>query len=240
MVDNGTTRRSKRRGLIGTGILLMIISSVVGFGMAAYAMAPMISGFLALSSGSHPTVEMPGEITLPEGYEGGIVASIQSGGALPASCKVSGPDGEPVALQQARTFGSGAQASDGRQIRVQGMFVSEQSGQYTVSCEGSGDFGVVEYDAGRSLWLLPSLLGFPVFAVGAVLVVVGVLRRRPRGVESENSGGGGGGGYRPTNNPENHGDTPLGSAPPAPAAPSPAERPAADPDANELPRRYGG
>ena len=239
-VDAPRGPRKGRRGLIPVGITLMVLSTAIGFGMAAYAVSPMISGFLSLASGTYPTMEMPDTMTLPEGHAGGFIAAVQSGGAVPAVCTVNDASGNPVALEQANTVGSQTTTRDGRQIRVLGLFSADRPGRYMVSCDGSGDFGVVEYDLDRGKWLLPSLLGFPIFAVGAVLVIVGLVSRRnsgppvlPPNVEPVPPYPGGN-----AYGPGAAADPPLavpGRYPADPPAPAPAA-----PSNDELPRRYGG
>lgn len=212
-----------KRLLITSGIVLMVLSTVCGVGLFVYGFGPMITGIASLSSNSSNGVEMPGSIQLRDGHPGGLLVTIQSAGALPASCTVTDPQGAPVGLQSGSSFGGPAQAADGRAIRVVGLFNTPIPGTYSIECDGSGDFQIVEFDSTRSVWGMASFLGFFVFFIGLVLTIVGVVSgRRDRNNPGQTFGAGGPPGAPwPTagNDPQQWG------APPAPGGQSPTEWP---------------
>lgn len=206
----------KRKGLILTGIVMMVASTVFGIGLAAYGFGPLLGTFMDLGQGNAETTEMSKTLDVPVSESGAMLTTIQSAGALPATCEVTDPEGRVVALSQGGAFQE-SQTADGRKLTILGVFTPNRPG-FKASCDGSGEFAVVALDTSRMLWGVLSFLGFIGFAIGVVLVILGVVLRRRGGPSDPNPA------YIPT--------TDAPSAPPI-ASQSPSSAPN-----NDIPGRY--
>lgn len=182
---NPTRARLRRSGrqLVRVGAVLTVVSLVV----------TLVAGFLTRSMINHlqdnsaELLDGGASVTLQEGTErtlyvtGGLIAP---GELVPTpveqiSCEVTGPDGQPVALDDRTADRVGIDLAVAR-IQVVGHFTAEVAGEHQVECAGLGvvlspelaPASVLARLGALGLGSLGTILGVTMLLIGGVLLVL--------------------------------------------------------------------
>lgn len=182
---NPTRARLRRSGrqLVRVGAVLTVVSLVV----------TLVAGFLTRSMINHlqdnsaELLDGGASVTLQEGTErtlyvtGGLIAP---GELVPTpveqiSCEVTGPDGQPVALDDRTADRVGIDLAVAR-IQVVGHFTAVADGDHRAECTGLGvvlspelsPASVVARLGGLGLGSLGTILGLTMLLIGGVLLML--------------------------------------------------------------------
>jgi hypothetical protein len=173
--------KSLPRGMLWTGILLMILGFVVGI-------AAIVGGVVKVANAASDSAKFtaPGsvDVVLAPGEHAIWVAT--AGLTPDASATVTGPSGEAVPFTSYN--GSTTLSLNGQNYAPEVVFPTTTAGKYTIKIELADPSSALQFPAfvgptpasiGKSVLLVFGLIGvaFFLFAIGVVLLIVALVRR---------------------------------------------------------------
>lgn len=166
----------KPKGLLRSGIALMIISTILGIGLFVVGLVLLAGVFKDIKDAPKTPYGQSAQ------YAGdGESASIWGDSVLGSTptCTVEGPNGS-VSVSNTSTAST---SSGGSKFESLGTFDTKNGENYSVTCEGSGSDGFVVTNLPISRVALAAALtfgsfaGFFFFFIGVVLLIAGLVAR---------------------------------------------------------------